>query len=51
MLVISYVLHVLKKTNKRITVNISTHIHNERIKTKYIPSHIFENGGKKNTFF
>ena len=28
------------------TVNISTNIHNERIKTKYIPSYIFENGGK-----
>ena len=28
------------------TVNISTHIHNERIKTKYIPSYIFENEGK-----
>ena len=27
-------------------VNISTHIHNERIKTKYIPSFIFENEGK-----
>ena len=25
------------------TVNISTNIHNERIKTKYIPSYIFEN--------
>ena len=25
---------------------ISTHIHNERIKTKYIPSYIFENEGK-----
>jgi len=24
------------------TVNISTNIHNERIKTKYIPSYIFE---------
>ena len=28
------------------TVNISTNIHNERIKTKYIPSYIFENKGK-----
>ena len=28
------------------TVNISTNIHNERIKTKYIPSYIFENEGK-----
>ena len=31
---------------KYMTVNISTHIHNERIKTKYIPSYIFENEGK-----
>ena len=29
------------------TVNISTHIHNERIMTKYIPSYVFENEGKK----
>ena len=28
------------------TDNISTNIHNERIKTKYIPSYIFENEGK-----
>ena len=28
------------------TVNRSTNIHNERIKTKYIPSYIFENDGK-----
>ena len=28
------------------TVNISTYIHNERIKTKYIPSYIFENEGE-----
>jgi len=28
------------------TVHISTNIHNERINTKYIPSYIFENGGK-----
>ena len=28
------------------TVNISTNIHNERIKIKYIPSYIFENEGK-----
>ena len=27
-------------------VNITTNIHNERIKTKYIPSYIFENEGK-----
>ena len=27
-------------------VNISTNIQNERIKTKYIPSYIFENEGK-----
>jgi len=27
-------------------VNIATNIHNERIKTKYIPSYIFENEGK-----
>ena len=33
--------------NERITdINISTNIHNERIKTKYIPSYIFENEGK-----
>ena len=32
--------------NERITVKISTNIHNERIKTKYIPSYIFENEGK-----
>ena len=31
--------------NERIT-DISTKIHNERIKTKYIPSYIFENEGK-----
>ena len=31
--------------NERITVNISTNIHNERIKTKYIHSYIFENEG------
>ena len=28
------------------TVNMSINIHNERIKTKYIPSYIFENDGK-----
>ena len=28
------------------TVNISTNIHNERIKTKYIRSYIFEKEGK-----
>ena len=28
------------------TVSISTNIHNERIKTKYIPSYTFENEGK-----
>jgi len=28
--------------NVYMTVNISTNIHNERIKTKYIPSYIFE---------
>ena len=28
------------------TFNISTNIHNERIKSKYIPSYIFENEGK-----
>jgi len=27
-------------------VNISTNTHNERIKTKYIPSYILENEGK-----
>ena len=34
--------------NERITDSkyISTNIHNERIKTKYIPSYIFENEGK-----
>ena len=42
--------------NERITVNISTNIHNERIKTKSTPSYIFENAGKifkkfKKTFF
>ena len=37
---------ILKKMNERITVNISTNIHNELIKTKYIPSYIFENEGK-----
>ena len=31
--------------NVQQTVNISTNIHNERIKTKYIPSYIFENEG------
>ena len=28
------------------TVNISTNINNERIKSKYIPSYIFENEDK-----
>ena len=37
---------ILKKINERITVNISTNIHNERIKTKSTPSYIFENKGK-----
>ena len=32
--------------NVKQTDNISTNIHNERIKTKYIPSYIFENEGK-----
>ena len=32
--------------NERIIDNISTNIHNEHIKTKYIPSYIFENEGK-----
>ena len=32
--------------NVKQTVNISTNIHNESIKTKYIPSYIFENEGK-----
>ena len=31
--------------NERITVYILTNIHNERIKTKYILSYIFENEG------
>ena len=32
--------------NVQQTVNISTNIDNESIKTKYIPSYIFENEGK-----
>ena len=32
--------------NVQQTVNISPNIHNERIKTKYVPSYIFENEGK-----
>jgi len=33
--------------NERITdINISTNIHNDRIKINYIPSYIFENEGK-----
>ena len=28
--------------NKTVNICISTNIHNERIKTKYIPSYIFE---------
>ena len=44
--VILYSYFILKKKNERKTVNISTNIHNERIKTKYIPSYIFENEGK-----
>ena len=32
--------------NVKQTVNLSTSIYNERIKTKYIPSYIFENEGK-----
>ena len=45
--VILYSYLILKKMNERITeVNISTNIHNERIKTKYIPSYIVENEGK-----
>ena len=32
--------------NVQQTVNISTNIHNERIKTKYIPSSSFENEGE-----
>ena len=43
--VILYSYLILKKMNEQ-TVNISTNIHNERIKTKYIPSYIFENEGK-----
>ena len=39
--VILYSYLILKKMNERITDNISTNIHNERIKTKYIPSYIF----------
>jgi len=48
--VILYSYLILKKMNERITVNISTNIHNERIKTKYIPSYIFANEGKKKFF-
>ena len=40
--VILYSYLILKKMNEQ-TVNISTNINNERIKTKYIPSYIFEN--------
>ena len=40
--VILYSYLILKKINEQ-TVNISTNINNERIKTKYIPSYIFEN--------
>jgi len=40
--VILYSYLKLKKMNEQ-TVNISTNINNERIKTKYIPSYIFEN--------
>ena len=32
--------------NVKQKVNISTNMHNERIKTKYIPQFIFENEGK-----
>ena len=39
--VILYSYLILKKMNERITGNISTNIHNERIKTKYISSYIF----------
>ena len=44
--VILYSYLILKKMNERIIDNISTNIHNEHIKTKYIPSYIFENEGK-----
>ena len=45
--VILYSYLILKKMNERIAyINISTNIHNDRIKTKYIPSYIFENEGK-----
>jgi len=44
--VILYSYLILKKMNERITVNISTNIHKECIKTKYIPSYFFENEGK-----
>ena len=45
--VIIYSYLILKKMNERITdINISTHIHNDRIKINYIPSYIFENEGK-----
>ena len=43
--VILYSYLIFKKMNERIT-DISTNIHNEPIKTKYIPSYIFENEGK-----
>ena len=36
---------MIERTSQQ-TVNISTNIHNERIKTKYIPAYIFENEGK-----
>ena len=43
--VILYSYLISKKMNERITDSY-TNIHNERIKTKYIPSYIFENEGK-----
>ena len=44
--VILYSYLILKKMNERITDSkyINQFIHNERIKTKYIPSYIFKNG-------
>ena len=45
--VILYSYLILNKMNECITDStIATNIHNERIKTKYIPSYIFENEGK-----
>ena len=42
--IIHALIRISKKMNKRLTVNVSTNIHNERIKADYIPSYISENG-------